>query len=451
MQKDYQDSIRRFIEQYKAIDLTAIFKEKYPDEPDLTAVQLGQYSGATFISLGNHAMSSLETAMDAPYWHALPASLPGHNEFGQVDINSVLSSFVSQVAQKQLPQASQQLPQVIWYCMSTGIWLDDKATQPPTKTELKSLSDQLAANAKRIEGQLETIKSTTSELTSSRQDLVKFTEEKKNELAEIRRLLGEAQQHMTELSTILTKANTNNTSISGIDENAKKTLEELKVQLGVVTKGYEEFKASTDKLRAEINEDREETAASLATAEELRQTIFGHKEEIERYLGMSVDGYLGNKFDGRAEKLKTALKAWQWLVPISTVVAVIWVVVVFTCLRTELSSEWASLGINLLKTSPAFILMGFVFGQYGKERNLQEEYAFKGAVAMTINVYADLLAGKDDETNKSRQQLILNALKQVHTQPKLYSERGGTLISVKAREMRETMGVLNETLKNMKP
>lgn len=451
MQKDYQDSIRRFIEQYKAIDLAAIFKEKYPDEPDLTAVQLGQYSGATFISMGNQAMASLEAAINAPYWHTLPGSVQGHNEFGQVDINSVLSSYLSLLAQKQIPQASQHLSRAVWYCMTTGIWLDEKGTKPPTKTELKALSDQLAANAKRIAGQLETIQATTSELTNSRLDLVKFTEEKKNELGEIRRLLDEARKQLDELKAILEKASSSYTEISTIGESAEKTLNDMSVQLGVISKGYEAFKADSETLRSAINKDKESTASALASAEELRKTILGHKETIERYVGMSVDGHLGNKFDGRAEKLNKWLRLWQFAVPISVVIAIAWVVIVFTFLRAELGNEWVNLSINLLKTSPAFVLMGFVFGQYGKERNLQEEYAFKGAVAMTINVYAELLAGKDDETNKSRQQLILNALKQVHAQPKLYSERGGTFISMKAREMRETMGVLNETLKNMKP
>ncbi len=451
MQKNYQDSIRSFIEQYKAIDLAAIFKEKYPDEPDLTAVQLGQYSGATFISLGNQAMASLETAINAPYWHALPGIVQGHNEFGQVDINSVLSSFIASLTQRQIPQATQPLSQVIWYCMATGIWLDEQTVEPPSKKEVKWLSDQLTASSKRIASQLETIKEATLDLTTSKQDLVKFTEEKKNELGEIRRLLDEARKQLDELKAILEKAGSSYTEISSIGENAGKTLNEMSVQLGVITKGYEAFKADSDTLRAAINKDKEATASSLTSADELRKTILGHKDEIERYLGMSVDGYLGNKFDGRATQLKGWLYWWQLAVPISVVVAVAWVVIVFTFLRAELGNEWVNLGINLLKTSPAFILMGFVFGQYGKERNLQEEYAFKGAVAMTINVYADLLAGKDNETNKSRQQLILNALKQVHTQPKLYNERSGSLISLKAREMRETMGLLNETLKNLKP
>jgi hypothetical protein len=238
--------------------------------------------------------------------------------------------------------------------------------------------------------------------------------------------------------------------IKKVDESSKKVLQDLEVQLGIMTKGFDAFKGDSDKLKSELAEALNAAKEQLEKSDKQYNTILGYRETIEKYLGYSVDGYLGNKFDDRAVKLRKALRFWPWAVPVSVVLSIAWVAIVFTCLRTDLGNEWVNLGINLLKTSPAFILMGFTFGQYAKERNLQEEYAFKSAVAMTINAYANLLADKDTEQNKSRQQLILRALEEVHKQPKLYSDKGGTLISLKAREMRETMQTLNETLQNLK-
>ena len=139
--------------------------------------------------------------------------------------------------------------------MATGIWLDEQTVEPPSKKEVKWLSDQLTASSKRIASQLETIKEATLDLTTSKQDLVKFTEEKKNELGEIRRLLDEARKQLDELKAILEKAGSSYTEISSIGENAGKTLNEMSVQLGVITKGYEAFKADSDTLRAAINKD----------------------------------------------------------------------------------------------------------------------------------------------------------------------------------------------------
>jgi len=451
MQNDYRTSILSLIERYKSLTPVEIIKARFPDQPDLSAIQLGQYTAATFLSIGNHVIESLERAMKSTVWHTLTASVQGHNEYGQVEVNSTLTSYVDLLTQKDVDQAAQQLSRLVWYCMACGIWIDDKSVKPLSQTQIKLLADELSLSAKRLESQLGTLEKSSTELTERRQDLVNFTEEKKNELGDIKRGLEESRKQLNEQQTILEQATSKDGEILTIKEAAQSLLNDLKVQLGIITKTFDEFKVDAEKLKVDINDNKADTALALEKAETLRDAILAHKETIERYVGMSVDGYLGNKFDARAEKLNEWLRIWQIAVPISVVLSIIWVVVVFTFLRTQLSNDLVSVGINLLKTTPAFILMGFVFGQYGKERNLQEEYAFKGAVAMTINVYADLLAGKDEDSNKSRQQLILNALKQVHTQPRLYNKRGGTLISIKAKEMRETMGILNDTLTKLKP
>lgn len=450
MQNDYRTSILSYIERYRSLTPVAIIQERFPDQPDLTAVTLGPYTAATFLSLGNHAIDSIEAAMKASTWHTLPASIQGHNEFGQVDVNSALTSYVDLLSQKSLDQATQHLSRLVWYCMACGIWIDEKKVKLPTRTEVKLLADELSLSAKRLGGQLESIEKASSELVERRQDLANFTEEKKNELGDIRRGLEEARQHLNTLQAIVEQATIRNNEVSVIKDEGQNVLNELNVQLGVITKGYDGFKGDSEKLKSDLAKTLDEAKEQLSKSDEQFNTILSYRLTIEKYLGYSVDGYLGNKFDDRAEKLRKGLRFWQWAVPISVVVSIAWVGIVFTCLRTDLGNEWVNLGVNLLKTTPAFILMGFTFGQYGKERNLQEEYAFKSAVAMTINAYANLLADKDADANKSRQQLILRALEEVHKQPKLYSDKGGTLISLKAREIRDTMHTLNETLQNLK-
>lgn len=450
MNASYRTNIQTRIEQFRAMDLTAILAERLPDQPDLSAIKLGQYSGASFISTCQQVIESFETVLASEQWHVLPGNIGSHNEFGHVDVMQLMDQFVEHLKQKQVEPSAQFLDRLVWYAMANGFWLEDRKRKALARPQVKQIAEQLDSSSKRLSIQLGKIKEATDELTAQRQDLSKFTEEKKNELGDIKRGLEEGRKQLIELQTILEQATSKDGEILTIKEAAQSLLNDLKVQLGIITKTFDEFKVDAEKLKVDINDNKADTAVALEKAETLRDTILAQKDTIERYVGMSVDGYLGNKFDARAEKLNTWLRMWQIAVPVSVVLAILWVVIVFIWIRTELPNEWVSVGINLLKTTPAFILMGFVFGQYAKERNLQEEYAFKGAVAMTINVYADLLAGKDEDSNKSRQQLILNALRQVHTQPRLYNKRGGTLISMKAQEMRETMGVLNDTLTNLK-
>ena len=138
-------------------------------------------------------------------------------------------------------------------------------------------------------------------------------------------------------------------------------------------------------------------------------------------------------------------------VPGITVLALIWVVIVFTCLKSNTGNITVDVLLNLAKTIPAFVLMGFVFKQYTKERNLQEEYAFKAAIANTIKAYSDLLTGEDKPENVTKQAMLKEVIKRVQTPPKLYHESGGRMFSFSTKYLSETIKNLNETIKTINP
>ncbi len=56
--------------------------------------------------------------------------------------------------------------------------------------------------------------------------------------------------------------------------------------------------------------------------------------------------------------------------------------------------------------------MYYAIAQYNKERNFQEEYAFKSATALTIKAYSDIL--KDD---KNKDELVLKAVFGIYRSP----------------------------------
>lgn len=283
-----------------------------------------------------------------------------------------------------------------------------------------------------------------------RKSLNAFTAEKKAEFAEIRKMLAEAKQHLTEISNLLNHSTSIDTAILEIQSRGNKLVEEIGIELGVFKKEFDALRDSSNALSSEQSENTRESKQVVEKTNVLYEFIKGKEQEIIKLLGMAADASLGTKYNSRGEQIGKALRFWQWAVPVSVIIAVAWVLTVFTCLKTTDFGEWVNLGINLLKTSPAFILMGFIFSQYGKERNLQEEWMFKAAVAMTINTYANLLEDKDKETNLSRQQLILNALKQVHSPPQLYGDKTA-LFSLRAKELRTVLESLNETMQNIKP
>lgn len=449
MNAETKSSLLDHIAEFHKLDFTAAFATWKPDQPDLGAIQLANYTGTTFHQLSKQFTESLGTALSKTSWHVIPNVLNGHTEWGQVDLLNMYSNHISHVQNNNIDAAAGNLDRLIWHAMTSGYWLDEQVRKPVSLAESRSIADELATSAKRIQQQLEHVRETTEELAARRQDLVAFTEEKKNELADIRRGLDEATKYLNELQSIVQQATSKSGEVTSIKDAAQELLNELNVQLGLITKSFEAFKSDSDALKTDLTTNAANSKVALDKAETKYKEILGHKNTIERLVGMAADGHLGNKHEARADEIQKGLTFWRTAVPVSVVLSIVWVVIVFTCLPAHLENEWINLGVNLLKTVPAFIMLGFVFNQYSKERNLQEEYSFKAAVAMTINAYAELLSQKDGEPNKSRQQMIMNALKQVHIPPRLYSDRSGSLFSLKAKELRETLATLNESIQGL--
>ncbi|MBC7451251.1 MAG: hypothetical protein H7259_07155, partial [Cytophagales bacterium] len=95
-------------------------------------------------------------------------------------------------------------------------------------------------------------------------------------------------------------------------------------------------------------------------------------------------------------------------------------------------------------------LMGFVFSQYSKERNLQEEYAFKSAVAMSLTAYSGMLEKNDSEENKTRQEMLLKSIQQVYMQPRIHAEKPDKIYSLNGKHLKEAIQTLSEAVKNIK-
>ena len=134
---------------------------------------------------------------------------------------------------------------------------------------------------------------------------------------------------------------------------------------------------------------------------------------------------------------------WRVAVPVMSIATVVWVFFLFKnqTAITDFSNWWQAFAINTLKTIPAIFLLLFSINQYRKERNFQEEYAFKSAVALTIDAYASRLTV---QSNKDR--LIMDAVLGVYKTPieeKQYSEKK------QSKATTEIMKIMLETTRDL--
>ncbi|MBW8360112.1 MAG: hypothetical protein K0M63_09985 [Weeksellaceae bacterium] len=443
--------IEQILEEIKAIKVEDLLIDANPTETDLNKINIGKYSATEFLFFFNKMINQLDDELKNGLGFLLPFTENYANDFGSVNLQNNLTNIKNYLNSNQFAAIEPIMDGLIHYQIKNGFWNKSEIMSHPVDTEeIKKQKTIINLNQKAIEKNLQSYEELKSNLDTTVSDFNEFIGEKKGELIEITNLLTTANNQLTEINTVVSNSVNKETEIDGILKN-------IKDKVIAVSESITEYEADFTSIKKDNSELKIELETSIATAvEDLKKSkegiefIESNREEIVRLTGMAADGALGSKFDQRQNILNRGLHFWKWAIPVTTVLAGSWVVIVFTYLVPSFKDEWVNILVSVLKTSPAFILLGFVFSQYKKERNLQEEYAFKSAVAMTLTAYSEMLSNADVEDNTSRQQMLLKSIEMVYNQPQIHPLKSERLFSLNTKDLKETVATLADAVKNIK-
>lgn len=439
------------LETIKSIDVEHLLIDTYPTETDFSKINISKYSAAEFLFLFNKMISQLGEELENGLGFLLPFTENYANDFGAVNLQNDLSHIHSYLNSNQFTAIEPFLDRLIHYQIKNGFWSKSEVKSHSIDLEeLKKQKTLIDLNQKALDKNLIAYNGLKANLETTISDFNVFIDGKKQELTQITALLSTANTQLTEINTIVSNATNKDTEIDGILKNIKDKVTTVSESITEYETDFMAIKKDNSALKLELETAIAKALEDLKKSKEGIEFIESNKEEIVRLTGMAADGALGSKFDQRQDKLEKGLTFWKNSVPGVTLLSIIWVLVVFTCLKANTGDVWINLLINLLKTSPVFILMGFVFSQYKKERNLQEEYAFKSAVAMTLTAYSEMLSNADNDDNNSRQQMLLKSIELVYNQPQIHPVKNETIFSFNTKDLKETVCTLTDALKNIK-
>jgi hypothetical protein len=338
------------------------------------------------------------------------------------------------------------------YLFAFNLWNKERTTFDITgldekRITLLGLLDKIKTEFANLEKLKEENATEKANLIKEKESVVQFHEQKKQELNIVAESVPTVTNQKAEIDTILKSVQQVESEIRATQKNQNDLYEQLKAQKETQEK---EFKGSQEKIAEENNKLKallESADQKVKYFESLEQFISDKQKEIIRLTGLAADGSLGHTFNTRKDDLKTPVNFWKWAMPVMTLVTVAWVVAVFTRFYTALptSIEWGVVIVNIVKTLPMFILLGFTVNQYTKERNLQEEYAFKAAVAMTITAYSDKITNV-----KNKEDLIMNSVDKIYCAPKIHPDRSGSIFSFSTKKITEPMKALTDAVKEIK-
>ncbi len=439
------------LEAIKSIDVEQLLIAAYPTETDFSKINISKYNAAEFLFLFNKMILQLGEELENGLGFLLPFTENYSNDFGAVNLQNDLSNIHSYLNSSQFTVIEPILDKLIHYQIKNGFWNKSEIRSHPIEMEeLKKQKTLIALNQKAIEGNLISYEDLKGNLESTISDLNVLIGEKKAEFTEITTLLSTATAQLNEINSVVSNSTIKDTEIDGILKNIKDKVTTVSESITEYETDFTAIKKDNSALQIELETAIAKALEDLKKSKEGIDFVESNKEEIVRLTGMAADGALGSKFDQRQIKLENGLTIWKWAIPLMTILAGVWIVIVFTYLVPDFKDEWVNILVSVLKTSPAFILLGFVFSQYKKERNLQEEYAFKSAVAMTLTAYSEMLSNSDIEDNASRQQMLLKSIELIYNQPQIHSDRSEKLFSFNTRDLKDTVVNLTETVKNLK-
>lgn len=171
--------------------------------------------------------------------------------------------------------------------------------------------------------------------------------------------------------------------VGRVDANEKK----LADALTTANEGLAAHKAELSEFIGTAKDDIE-TFKTTKTGE--LDAFEGRLKEIEKDIVEKLSKATGitlfHAFEKRQEQIKGH---WIWLGIAAAVLGlVIWLTSVFVNGNTNTN---AAFYIKLTLGLPAVVFAGFALQQYGKERRLKEEYAFKSSISLSLVAYRELV------------------------------------------------------------
>ena len=216
-----------------------------------------------------------------------------------------------------------------------------------------------------------------------------------------------ANQHKDAAATALAQAESSRNAVLAYEEDLKKLHGD----------GVEFRKTMVDvQRRAEdgMEENRAEYEKAFALARE-------HQEATQKILEGAVSGDLFEAFDQRYRELERTKWRWFWALAVGVVLFAgvsIWI------LTAAFPFSTAFYGRLLLVPTFGF-WVGFAAIQYGRERHLEEVYAFKSKISVSLEACRGLVARvlatmeniPDNDPRKKYAEFVIDSVTKIFTPP----------------------------------
>jgi hypothetical protein len=412
-------TIWSYVESYRSIDLAEMLVVKYSDSKNMDNIKINQFTAREFMSITNKVFSRFEVALNGSDVHILPFEYNFQNEYGKSNLHNDFSELLSKIKTSNFSQTTNCLKRLAHYLAINGIWRDyaeiDIDENNSYFIEQKERLDLISRHLQMVSENADHL---LEGMAEKRDDFLSFVILKKNEYSEMETLLDTSKSHdsrINELHISATQLVGKINSALAIADDKITTSDESIAKAQSFLDDAREIATSLDKDRSIYTREYESVLGdfqkSLEYVEGKKEFFEGRIKYLDDLIGKEVGASLFQTFKTRKDELNSSVWIWRLAIPVVAGFTIFWIYTLFG--GGDITSMTLGIfAINTLKTVPAVFILLFSMAQYSKERNFQEEYAFKSAVALTLNAYAKQL---DDVANRDK--LIMDSVSGIYTSP----------------------------------
>ena len=419
-------SVLQVISSIESYEIDRIPETIFKDQ-DITTINIGQYILPDYIVALKRMLKQLEIELSDNGIY-IPYQYNFQNEFGNGNLQSDLQGIFNSLNQKNQAGLNQSVPylnRLIYYQIANGFW--DKSKVKVHKADeikiaelnekLKLISEQLATNQNNFKTQIDN-------LDLEKKKLADFRTQKQQELQQVATNLQTSNTNTNQINQLLTTSTATNGKIDALlsqqNQNFDTQKKKAEAEDAYFAKQKETFVTLENNLKEKVKTLENQIAdfdKKLEFVENKKAFFEERNTYLQNLIGREVGVSLFETFKQRKTELTKPVSKWLWIVIGMSALTFISIITIFTNgfgLWGEVLKEFTTIQLitNTIKTFPFFFLLFYSISQYNKERNFQEEYAFKSAVALTIKAYADIVV---DENLKD--QMIISSVNAVYKSP----------------------------------
>jgi hypothetical protein len=226
--------------------------------------------------------------------------------------------------------------------------------------------------------------------------------------------MTEAGERNNQVNEILGRVRTTQQEIATIQQGLKTLYAEGADFRKRITQSEQQAQTTVEEVRAKADETiTDHTARTEALLKELEANEARIRHALDEATGVS----LFDSFDKRRDTISKGKWLWARAAAALGILTVgIVAYALFTC-KAYTPILYLKLGLLL----PLGALVWVCFAQYNHERRLEEEYAFKSNISLSLVPYKDLVAtafGSEDEASSSKYaQFLVDSVDKVFTPP----------------------------------